>query len=226
MEAGRIVERGTHEELLNLRGRYHELIASQREAVRAGGPVRDQRPAEFDGLTDGLTEREHEILRLVANGLSNKEIADLLGISPLTAKRYVTRILRNLGRPDRAQLVKLAYETGAVTRPTGRTSSYPRDEAGRTLTGASGGDSKDVGSNEGADVSRKGDVHVVPSDKGWRVEVEGQRRASGTHGTQQAAWQQAKQIARRKQSAALLHGRNGQIRKRNTYGHNLGRTKG
>jgi hypothetical protein len=42
---------------------------------------------------------------------------------------------------------------------------------------------------------RKGDVHVVPSDKAWRVEVEGQRRAKGTHQTQQAAWQKAKQIA-------------------------------
>jgi len=226
MEGGRIVERGTHEELLALRGRYHELIASQREAMRVGGPVPDQRPAELDGLTDGLTEREHEILRLVANGLSNKEIADSLGITPLTAKTYVTRILGKLGRHERAQLVKFAYETGAVTRPTGRTSSYPHNDAGRTLTGGSGGNSKDVGSKKGADVSGKCDVHVVPSDKGWRVEVEGQSRASGTHETQQAAWQQAKQIAQPNQSQALLHGRNGQIRKRNTYGHDPGRTKG
>jgi Uncharacterized protein conserved in bacteria (DUF2188) len=39
--------------------------------------------------------------------------------------------------------------------------------------------------------------HVVASERGWRVEVEGQTRASGTHATQQAAWQQAKQIAQR-----------------------------
>jgi ATP-binding cassette, subfamily B, bacterial len=226
MDAGRIVERGTHEELLDLRRRYHELVASQREAVREGGPVPDQRSTELDGLTDGLTEREHEILRLVANGLSNKEIADSLGITPLTAKTYVGRILRKLGRHDRAQLVKLSYETGAVTRRGGRTSSFPRNHAHRTLTGGSGGNSKDVGSKKGADMSRKRDVHVVPSDKGWRVEVEGQSRASGTHETQQAAWQQAKQIAQRRKSAALLHGRNGQIRKRNTYGHDPGRTKG
>jgi Uncharacterized protein conserved in bacteria (DUF2188) len=62
----------------------------------------------------------------------------------------------------------------------------------------------------------KGDVHVVPSDKGWRVEVEGQSRAKGTHQTQQAAWQQAKQIAQQNRSEALLHGRSGQIRERNT----------
>jgi hypothetical protein len=94
------------------------------------------------------------------------------------------------------------------------------------LTGGSGGNSKDVGSKKGADMSGKRDVHVVPSDKGWRVEVEGHSRASGTHETQQAAWQQAKQIAQRNQSQALLHGRNGQIRERTTYGHKPGRTKG
>jgi hypothetical protein len=75
-------------------------------------------------------------------------------------------------------------------------------------------------------MSKKGDVHVVRSDKGWRVEVEGQSRASDTYETQQAAWQQAKQIAQRNQSEALLHGRDGQIRKRNTYGHNRRRTNG
>jgi hypothetical protein len=73
---------------------------------------------------------------------------------------------------------------------------------------------------------RKCDVHVVPSDTGWRVEVEGQSRAKGTHQTQQAAWQQAKQIAQQTRSEALLHGRNGQIRERNTYGHDPRRTKG
>jgi hypothetical protein len=75
-------------------------------------------------------------------------------------------------------------------------------------------------------VPRKGDVHVVPSDAGWRVEVEGQSRASGTHTTQSAAWDQARSIAERNQSEALLHGRNGQIRERNTYGHDPRRTKG
>jgi ATP-binding cassette subfamily B protein len=64
MEGGRIIERGTHEELLKLRGRYHELIASQREAVHAGRPTRQRRTAELDGRI----EREHEILRLVASG--------------------------------------------------------------------------------------------------------------------------------------------------------------
>jgi hypothetical protein len=52
-----------------------------------------------------------------------------------------------------------------------------------------------------------------------------QRRAKGTHQTQQAAWQQAKQIAQQHRSEALLHGRSGQIRER-TYEHDPRRTKG
>lgn len=62
-----------------------------------------------------LTERENEILRLVAAGLSNSDIACRLVISPLTAKTHVGRILRKLDCHDRAQLVTVAYETGLVT---------------------------------------------------------------------------------------------------------------
>jgi DNA-binding NarL/FixJ family response regulator len=62
-----------------------------------------------------LTEREREILRHVAAGDSNAEIAGRLVISPLTAKTHVSHILTKLGCRDRAQLVTLAYETGLVT---------------------------------------------------------------------------------------------------------------
>jgi DNA-binding NarL/FixJ family response regulator len=61
-----------------------------------------------------LTEREREILQLVAGGLSNADIARRLVISPLTAKTHVARILAKLDCHDRAQLVALAYETGLV----------------------------------------------------------------------------------------------------------------
>ncbi len=62
-----------------------------------------------------LTERETEILSLVAEGLSNDEIAARLFLSPLTSKTHVSRILSKLNARDRAQLVVIAYETGLVT---------------------------------------------------------------------------------------------------------------
>jgi DNA-binding NarL/FixJ family response regulator len=61
-----------------------------------------------------LTERESEVLALVARGLSNAEIANQLYISLYTAKTHVSRILTKLRARDRAQLVMLAYETGLV----------------------------------------------------------------------------------------------------------------
>ena len=61
-----------------------------------------------------LTERELEVLVLVARGLSNQEIADELIISPHTAKTHVNRVMAKLHAHDRAQLVIVAYESGLV----------------------------------------------------------------------------------------------------------------
>ncbi|MEU4157488.1 response regulator transcription factor [Actinoplanes sp. NPDC026670] len=61
-----------------------------------------------------LTGREREVVRLVATGLSNDEIAATLVISPLTAKTHVTRAITKLGVRDRVQLVIVAYEDGLV----------------------------------------------------------------------------------------------------------------
>jgi DNA-binding NarL/FixJ family response regulator len=63
---------------------------------------------------DSLTEREREVMTLVAAGLSNDEIAGRLYVSPLTAKTHVSRIMTKLDARDRAQLVVLAYECGLV----------------------------------------------------------------------------------------------------------------
>lgn len=62
-----------------------------------------------------LTNREREAVALVAQGLSNDQIADRLVISPLTAKTHINRAMTKLHARDRAQLVVLAYESGLVT---------------------------------------------------------------------------------------------------------------
>ena len=75
-----------------------------------------QRPPSPAGSgLEELTGRERETVVLVAQGLSNDEIADRLVISPLTAKTHINRAMAKLHARDRAQLVVLAYESGLVT---------------------------------------------------------------------------------------------------------------
>ncbi|WP_413336361.1 response regulator [Brevibacterium sp. GP-SGM9] len=64
---------------------------------------------------EALTEREHEVLALVGQGLSNDEIAARLVLSPLTAKTHVSRIMTKVAARDRVHLVVLAYESGLVS---------------------------------------------------------------------------------------------------------------
>lgn len=83
------------------------LIAEYTE--KAGRPPLDDTPLK------ALTDREREVLSLVAEGMANHEIGERLFISPATAKTHVSRVMTKLGAHDRAQLVVIAYETGLVS---------------------------------------------------------------------------------------------------------------
>jgi DNA-binding NarL/FixJ family response regulator len=103
LRAVRVVARG---DALLTPSVTRRLIADVAARARVGAPV--------PGL-DELTEREREILVLVAGGLSNDDIADRLAISPMTVKTHVSRVMGKLVARDRAQLVVFAYESGLVS---------------------------------------------------------------------------------------------------------------
>ncbi|MFF1410847.1 response regulator [Streptomyces sp. NPDC058289] len=93
------------------------------EALLSPGPtsrliarfLRSPTAAPPEAGPECLTVREREVLTLVACGLNNTEIGESLGLSPLTAKTHVSRIMGKLGARDRAQLVIVAYESGLVS---------------------------------------------------------------------------------------------------------------
>lgn len=109
-----------------------ELIRAVREVARgeallspsvtrrliAEFTARPVRPALVPATMDVLTERECEIVALVAQGLTNDEIAAELVVSPATARTHVSRAMVKLHARDRAQLVVFAYQSG-LARPNG-----------------------------------------------------------------------------------------------------------
>jgi DNA-binding NarL/FixJ family response regulator len=102
LQAVRVVAQG---EALLSPGVTRRLIARYAEHAKE--------PPAVPGF-EALTEREVEVVALVAEGLSNQEIADRLVVSPWTAKTHVSRAMGKLQVRDRAQLVMLAYEAGLV----------------------------------------------------------------------------------------------------------------
>jgi len=84
-------------------------------AVRAPAPAGPDRAADHD-----LTLRESEVLRLIAAGKSNREIARALFVSEATVKTHVNRVFAKTGSRDRAQATRYAYTHGYTDPPTGR----------------------------------------------------------------------------------------------------------
>ncbi len=91
------------------------LIGAFTAATGSAAEAEPARPAAKAAAVGALTEREREIVSLVASGLSNDEIAERLVVSPLTAKTHVSRAMHKVGARDRAQLVVFAYEHGLAS---------------------------------------------------------------------------------------------------------------
>jgi DNA-binding NarL/FixJ family response regulator len=95
-------------------GRTHLDPAIQQRLVAAVLEVQPRRTTPTESLADDLSPREVEVLKLIAAGLSNTEIAAALFLSNATVKTHINRIFSKTGARDRAQAVRYAYQHGMV----------------------------------------------------------------------------------------------------------------
>ena len=94
------------------------LPAASRALIARFLAQHDPGPATAPGLLDALTDRERETVTLVATGMSNAEIAEHLGLSPLTVKTHANHAMTKLGARDHAQLVVLACQACPAGKPS------------------------------------------------------------------------------------------------------------
>ncbi len=104
------------------------------EELRATEGVDTDPKGHVNGELDGLTSREHEVARFIADGARNKEIANQLHITEATVKAHLTKVFRKLGLPDRLHLGLLLSRVSA-SRASGLPSSRPSADDSRTGAG-------------------------------------------------------------------------------------------
>lgn len=112
---GEVIVRAVHSVLSGEAGLSPSVQRRLLERLAEGGT----RPPAPPEVPDGLTARETEVLVLIADGLSNQEIARRLHVSTATVKTHINNLFTKTGLKDRAQAVRYAYGKGLVRPPAG-----------------------------------------------------------------------------------------------------------